>query len=78
MGETIQPAGLPPAGTISNFADPINLAPNLIVCNIVLCVASAIIIGARIVSRTILTEWRLGWDDCTHCSLRWYTELADQ
>ena len=65
MSTQIQPAGLPPVGVSSNFADPVNRAPNLIACNIVLLVVSVLIVGARLLSRTILTDWRLGWDDCT-------------
>lgn len=64
MSGQIQPAGLPPPGVLSNFIDPVNRAPNLIACNVVLLVFSVLIVGARILSRTILTDWRLGWDDC--------------
>ncbi|KAL8896569.1 MAG: hypothetical protein Q9207_007648 [Kuettlingeria erythrocarpa] len=65
MSGPIIPAGPPPLGVISNFVDPVNKAPNLIACNVVLLVASIIIVGARILSRTVLTDWRLGWDDYT-------------
>lgn len=58
------PAGPPPLGVHSNFNDPINRAPNLIACNVILLVVSTIVVGARILSRTLLTDWRLGWDDC--------------
>lgn len=64
MSDEILPAGSPPVGMSSNFIDPINRAPNLIACNIVLLVFSVLIVVARILSRTILTDWRLGWDDC--------------
>lgn len=57
-------AGPPPPGVHSNFIDPINRAPNLIACNVILLVVSTLVVGARIVSRTLLTDWRLGWDDC--------------
>ena len=58
-------AGPPPPGVNSNFIDPINLAPNLIACNAILLFVSTLIVSARVVSRTLLTDWRLGWDDCT-------------
>ena len=61
-------AGPPPPGVNSNFNDPIDRAPNLIACNVILLVVSTLIVGARVVSRTLLTDWRLGWDDCTCCS----------
>ena len=64
MSEQILPAGPPPVGISSNFFDPVDRAPNLIACNIVLLIFSVIIVGARILSRTVLTDWRLGWDDC--------------
>lgn len=67
MSGPIIPAGPPPLGVISNFVDPVDRAPNLIACNVVLLVASIIIVGARILSRTVLTDWRLGWDDCMIC-----------
>ena len=60
----IPPAGPPPPGINSNYIDPTNYAPNLIACNVILLVVSTLIVGARIVSRTLLTDWRLGWDDC--------------
>ena len=63
----IQPAGLPPVGVSSNFVDPVNLGPNLVACNIVLLIVSVLVVAARIVSRTVLTDWRLGWDDCRLC-----------
>ncbi|KAF6219693.1 hypothetical protein HO133_004162 [Letharia lupina] len=59
------PAGPPPPGVHSNFIDPINRAPNLIACNVILLVVSTVVVGARIISRTLLTDWRLGWDDYT-------------
>lgn len=61
----IPPAGQPPPGVNSNYIDPTNYAPNLIACNVILLVVSTLIVGARIVSRTLLTDWRLGWDDYT-------------
>ena len=64
MANATQPAGAPPDGVLPNFDDPMNHAGNLIACNVVLLTASVIIVAARIVSRTILTDWRLGWDDC--------------
>lgn len=64
MAASIEPAGPPPVGTTSNFVDPVNMAPNLIACNIVLLVVSVFVVAARILSRTVLTDWRLGWDDC--------------
>ena len=64
MAAYIEPAGPPPVGTISNFVDPVNMAPNLIACNIVLLVVALFVVTARILSRTVLTDWRLGWDDC--------------
>lgn len=67
----ILPAGPPPPGVHSNFNDPINRAPNLIACNVILLVVSTLVVGARILSRTLLTDWRLGWDDCK-CSLHDY------
>ena len=60
------PAGPPPPGVRSNFVDPFNRAPNLIACNVILLVVSAFVVAARILSRTLLTEWRLGWDDCMY------------
>ena len=68
MAAQIQPAGPPPVGTLSNFADPLNMAPNLIACNVVLLIVSVLIVVARILSRTVLTDWRLGWDDCLSSS----------
>lgn len=65
---SVTPAGSPPPGVHSNFIDPVNHAPNLIACNVILLVVSTLVVGARIVSRTLLTDWRLGWDDCTYCS----------
>ena len=65
-------AGPPEPGVNSNFINPINHAPNLIACNVILLVVSTLIVGARVVSRTLLTDWRLGWDDCT-CSFRDFT-----
>ena len=66
----VQPAGPPPTGLNPNFEDPVNMAPNLIACNVVLLVVSIVVVVARIISRTILTEWRLGWDDyCIVASL---------
>ena len=65
---SLQPAGPPPPGVHSNFIDPVDRAPNLIACNVILLVVSTLIVGARIASRTLLTDWRLGWDDCT-CSV---------
>lgn len=59
------PAGPPPPGVVSNFIDPVNYSSDLIICNIVLLVVSTLIVCARIVSRTVLTDWRLGWDDYT-------------
>ena len=64
MDALIQPAGPPPVGLTTNFVNPVNMAPNLVACNIILLVASVVIVAARIVSRTVLTDWRLGWDDC--------------
>lgn len=61
----VLPAGPPPLGAHSNFIDPVNHAPNLIACNVILLVVSTLIVGARILSRTLLTDWRLGWDDYT-------------
>ena len=58
------PAGPPPPGVHSNFIDPENRAPNLIACNVILLVVSTLVVGARLISRTLLTDWRLGWDDC--------------
>ncbi|KAL8644856.1 MAG: hypothetical protein Q9210_007034 [Variospora velana] len=65
MSGQILPAGPPPAGTVSNFDDPVDNASNLIACNIILLVVSIIVVGARILSRTVFTTWRLGWDDYT-------------
>ncbi|KAL8756858.1 MAG: hypothetical protein Q9184_004372 [Pyrenodesmia sp. 2 TL-2023] len=65
MSGPIIPAGPPPVGITSNFDDPVNKAGNLIACNVILLVASIIIVGARVLSRTVLTTWRLGWDDWT-------------
>ncbi|KAL8818615.1 MAG: hypothetical protein Q9191_007902 [Dirinaria sp. TL-2023a] len=61
----IQPAALPPTGMSSNFVDPLNMGPNLVACNIVLLIIAVLVVAARIVSRTVLTDWRLGWDDYT-------------
>lgn len=66
MSEQTVPAGPPPAGVTPNFEDAVNKAPNLIACNIILLVVSVIVVGARILSRTVLTTWRLGWDDCMY------------
>ena len=63
MDGSIVPAGPPPVGVHSNFNDPVNYAPNLVACNIVLLITSALLVAARVVSRTLLTDWRLGWDD---------------
>ena len=62
--EQVKSAGAPPAGVVSNFVDPVNYSSNLVTCNIVLLVVSVLVVAARIVSRTVLTDWRLGWDDC--------------
>ena len=59
------PAGPAPPGVQSNFIDPESRAPNLIACNVILLIVSTLVVGARLVSRTLLTDWRLGWDDCT-------------
>ena len=64
MDGHIVPAGPAPPGVSSNFIDPVNMAPNLVACNVALLVVSVLIVAARIVSRTVLTDWRLGWDDC--------------
>lgn len=64
MDSQVQPALSPPPGMSSNFVDPVNMAPNLVACNVVLLTVSILIVGARVISRTILTDWRLGWDDC--------------
>ncbi|KAK3173218.1 hypothetical protein OEA41_006547 [Lepraria neglecta] len=50
---------------MSNFVDPVNYSSNLVTCNIVLLVVSVLIVGPRILSRTVLTGWRLGRDDYT-------------
>ena len=65
MDGHVVPAGPATLGVMSNFADPVDYSSNLVTCNIVLLVVSVLIVGARIVSRTVLTDWRLGWDDCT-------------
>ncbi|MCJ1454868.1 hypothetical protein MMC28_005221 [Mycoblastus sanguinarius] len=65
MDGHIVPAGPAPPGVSSNFIDPVNMAPNLVACNVALLVVSVLIVAARIVSRTVLTDWRLGWDDWT-------------
>lgn len=63
----VLPAGPPPAaGVYPNFIDPWNRAPSLIACNVILLVVSTLVVGARLISRTLLTDWRLGWDDCTY------------
>ena len=77
MHNSTQPAGPPPDGVISNFDDPMSHAGNLIACNVVLLTASVIIVAARIVSRTILTDWRLGWDDCELLSISFFVACAD-
>ena len=66
--EQVKSAGAPPTGVVSNFVDPVNYSLNLVTCNVVLLVVSVLVVAARIVSRTVLTDWRLGWDDCI-CSL---------
>ena len=63
MDGHIIPAGPPPPGVHSNFVDPLNYSSNLVACNVVLLIVSIFIVGARIISRTVLTDWRLGWDD---------------
>lgn len=63
MDPSLKPAGPPPAGVLSNFDDPVSYAPNLIACNVVLLTVSIIVVGLRVLSRTVLTDWRLGWDD---------------
>ena len=76
----MQPAGPPPPGVHSNFVNPVNHAPNLIACNVILLVVSTLVVGARILSRTLLTDWRLGWDDCTclcHTCVRGMTGMAN-
>ena len=65
MDGHIVPAGPAPPGVMSNFSDPENYSSNLVACNTVLLIVSTLIVGARIVSRTVLTDWRLGWDDWT-------------
>ena len=70
------PAGPPPPGVHSNFIDPENRAPNLIACNVILLVVSTLVVGARLISRTLLTDWRLGWDDCTFYPFSWSTSLG--
>ena len=57
------PAGQPPSGESSNFVNPANHGPNLVACNIALLIASTFIVVARLISRTYLTSWKLGWDD---------------
>ena len=59
----IQSAGPPPFGVHSNFVDPVNYAPNLVICNVILLVFSTLLVAARVVSRNVLTDWKLGWDD---------------
>ena len=64
---SLMPAGPPPPGARSNFVNPaVDGAPNLIACNVILLFVSTLVMGARIASRTLLTDWRMGWDDCTH------------
>lgn len=63
MNPHIVPAGQPPPDVYSNFVDPVNNAPNLVACNIVLLIISTFLVAARLISRTYLTDWRLGWDD---------------
>lgn len=60
--QAITPAGPAPAGVSSNFIDPTNYAGSLVACNVVLLVVSILIVAARMVSRTMMTDWRLGWD----------------
>lgn len=60
--QVITPAGPAPAGVSSNFIDPTNYAGNLVACNVVLLIVSILIVTARMLSRTVLTDWRLGWD----------------
>ena len=58
-------AGPPPAGIISNFENPsADYSSQIIACNVILLVIGILFVSARVVSRTLLTEWRLGWDDC--------------
>ncbi len=59
----MRPAGPPPPGVLSNFVDPVNHGSNLVACNIIMLVISIIVVALRILSRTVLTDWRLGWDD---------------
>ena len=60
------PALAPPPGVTSNFVDPVNHANGLVACNVVLLLVGILIVVARVVSRTVLTDWRLGWDDCDY------------
>ena len=71
MGQ-VKPAGAPPAGIVSDFVNPVNYSANLVACNVVLLVVSSLVVAARIISRTVLTDWRLGWDDCIDSLLRPY------
>ena len=64
------PAFPPPTGVVSNFVDPVSHANGLIACNVFLLVVGFLIVAARVVARTVLTDWRLGWDDCKYSSLR--------
>ena len=61
---TTVPAFPPPTGHISNFVDPVNHAHVIIACSTILLVIGVLTVAARVVSRTVLTDWRLGWDDC--------------
>ena len=61
-------AGAPPAGVVANLVDAVNCSSIVVVCNAILLVVSSLVVAARITSRTVLTDWRLGWDDCI-CSL---------
>ena len=65
MDGQLVPAGPPPPGVLSNFVDPVDNGPDLIACNVVLLIVSIFVVIARMVSRTVLTDWRLGWDDYT-------------
>ena len=70
MASPIEPALPPPPGIVSNFLNPDDLGPHLVSCTITLTVIGCLLVTARIVSRTVLTSWRLGWDDCESASLK--------
>ena len=57
------PALAPPAGVLSNFNNPVSLAPSLVAVNAIFLSLMVIAVTIRIYSRRFIVH-ALGWDDC--------------